>query len=29
MTTRVLLEPVFVLHHRAYQNSSLIVDFFF
>lgn len=28
MTSRVLLEPVFVLHHRPYQNSSLIVDFF-
>jgi DNA repair protein RecO (recombination protein O) len=28
MTSRVLLEPVFVLHHHAYQNSSLIVDFF-
>lgn len=28
MTTRVLMEPVFVLHHRSYQNSSLIVEFF-
>lgn len=28
MSTLVLLEPVFVLHHRPYQNSSLIVDFF-
>ncbi len=28
MTQRVQLEPVFVLHHRPYQNSSLIVDFF-
>jgi len=28
MIARVLLEPVFVLHHRPYQNSSLIVDFF-
>lgn len=26
MTTRVLLEPVFVLHTRPYQNSSLIVE---
>lgn len=28
MVTRVLLEPIFVLHHRPYQNSSLIVEFF-
>jgi DNA repair protein RecO (recombination protein O) len=28
MTTRVLLEPVFVLHYRPYQNSSLILDCF-
>lgn len=28
MTSRVFLEPVFVLHYRAYQNNSLIVDFF-
>lgn len=27
MTTRVIMEPVFVLHHRPYQNSSLIVEF--
>ena len=26
--SRILLQPVFVLHHRAYQNSSLIVDLF-
>lgn len=25
---RILLEPVFILHHRPYQNSSLIVEFF-
>lgn len=28
MTTRVLLEPVFVLHNRPYQNSSLLVELF-
>lgn len=27
-TTRVLLEPVFVLHSRPYRNSSLIVELF-
>ena len=27
MTVRVLLESVFVLHHRPYRNSSLIVEF--
>lgn len=27
-TARVTLEPVFVLHSRAYRNSSLIVEFF-
>ena len=27
-SARVLLEPAFVLHSRAYQNSSLIVDLF-
>jgi DNA repair protein RecO (recombination protein O) len=28
MTARISLEPVFVLHHRPYQNSSLIVELF-
>jgi DNA repair protein RecO (recombination protein O) len=28
VTTRVLLEPVFVLHQRPYQNSSLLVECF-
>jgi DNA repair protein RecO (recombination protein O) len=28
MATRVLCQPVFVLHHHAYRNSSLIVELF-
>lgn len=27
MTVRILLEPIFVLHHRPYRNSSLILEF--
>ncbi len=27
-TTRIVLEPVFVLHTRAYRNSSLIIELF-
>jgi len=28
MTTRVILEPVMVLHHRPFQNSSLLLELF-
>lgn len=28
MTTRVILEPVFILHGRPYRNTSLIVEMF-